>query len=173
MTTARCHPAAGYESAGAGGSAVQIRDLMHNCIRVRPDIKVGEALRVMVEKQVDGVPVVDDRNQVVGILTYADLLRFARRHHPRLMDFFMYAVVIEEEDDDVRSRFERILNLPIGQVCTHHVVTCRPDDEASDVAGLMVDHRIKRVPVVNDSGALVGVVGRDDLIRAIWEAYTR
>jgi CBS domain-containing protein len=151
-----------------------IRDVMSApVIKVRPETKVSEALQVMMDHRIEGVPVVDDRNQVVGVLTYADLLRRVRRQHPRAMDFMMFAVVIREEDQDVVERVRRILDLPLDQICTHDVVTCLPDDHVADVAGLMVDHRIKRVPVVSAQGVLIGIVTRSDIMRAIWQDSAR
>lgn len=140
-------------------------------VRVRPETKVADALRVMMDHRIDGLPVVDDTNQVVGIITYADLLRRGRRHHPRAIDFLTFAVVIQDEEDGVRERFQRMLDEPVMSICTKNVITCHLDDDVVDVAGLMVDYRIKRVPVVSEGGVLVGIVSRDDLLHAIWRAY--
>lgn len=149
---------------------MRIADIMTApVIRVHPDTLVSEALRVMMEHRVDGVPVVDDRNQVTGILTYADLLRHGRRQHPRALDFFMFAMVVEEEESDVYDRVRRILEMPVSQICVHEVITCLPDDLVTEVAGLMVDNGIKRVPVVSEHGYLVGIVARSDVMRGIWQ----
>lgn len=158
-----------------GVRSVRVRDVMNDrVIRVSPESKVCDALRVMLESQVDGVPVVNDRNEVVGIITYADLLRRGRRQHPRALDFFLWAVWLDaEEDDAMQGRMQRILDLPVSQVCTQDVLTCSPDDDVAEVAGLMVDYGVKRVPVVAESGALVGIVSRGDIMRAVWHAYER
>jgi CBS domain-containing protein len=149
-----------------------IRDIMTTrVVRVAPGTKVCEALRVMLEHKVDGVPVVDDRNQVVGVLTYADLLRRARRQHPRALDFFMFALVLEEDDNELHARMRRMLELPVEQVCTKDVVACSPDDHLGDVAGVMVDNGIKRMPVLSEHGALVGIVSRGDMMRAMYQVY--
>ncbi|HLN60139.1 MAG TPA: CBS domain-containing protein [Symbiobacteriaceae bacterium] len=151
-----------------------VRDVMTTpVIRVRLGAKVCEALRVMVEHKVDGVPVVDDRNHVQGVLTYADLLRRGRRQHPRALDFFMFAVVLEEEDQEVYARLKRILDLPVEQVATREVISCSPGDHLADVAGVMVDNGIKRMPVVAENGSLVGILSRGDLMRALYAQFER
>jgi CBS domain-containing protein len=147
-----------------------VRDVMSTpVIKVCPAAKVSKALRLMMEHHIDGVPVVDDRNQVIGVLTYADLLRRVRRQHPRAVDFMMFAVVIREEDQDVVEKVRRVLDMTVGEICIRNVVTCLPDDHVADVAGLMVDRRVKRIPVVSEQGVLVGIVTRSDVMRAIWK----
>lgn len=151
-----------------------VRDVMTTpVIRVRLGAKVSDALRVMVEHKVDGVPVVDDRNHVQGVLTYADLLRRGRRQHPRALDFFMFAVVLEEEDQEVYARLKRILDLPVEQICTKDVICCSPGDHLADMAGVMVDNGIKRMPVVAENGRLVGILSRGDIMRALYAQVER
>lgn len=151
---------------------MRIADIMTaSIVRLRPETKVREALRVMLEHHVDGAPVVNHQNRLVGILTFADLLRYGRRQHPQAVDFFLFAMVINDEDAAVRQRFDQILNQPVQQICTPEVVVCGPDDDVADVAGLMVDHRIHRVPVVSAHGTLIGIVSRGDLVRAIWSDH--
>lgn len=153
---------------------MNIRDVMSSpVIRVKPETKVSEALQVMMASKVGGLPIVNDRNHVVGILTHGDILRRARRHHPLAFDFLLYSVVIIEQDQEVHERLERLLTRSVEKMCTSKVITCSPDDQAIDVAGLMIDHRVRRVPVVSARGVLVGIVTRGDLTRALWEEHTR
>lgn len=149
-----------------------VRDVMTSpVVRISPEATVAEALRLMMERRVDGLPIVDDRNGVVGILTYADLLRRVRRHNPQVADFFLFPFYYQEEDEEVSLRVQRILEMRVTEVCSRMVVTCGPEGHLADVAGMMVDHRIKRMPVVTEDGTLVGIISRGDVMRAVWERY--
>lgn len=151
---------------------MQVCEIMSTqVIRISQDTKAIDALRLMVEHRIDGLPIVDDANQVIGIITYADLLRRVRRMNPHAVDLFLFAMLITEEDKTVEERVKRILQQPVSKLCTRHVVTCTPDENVADIAGLMVDHRVKRLPVVEseEHPRLVGIISRHDIMRAIWE----
>jgi len=157
-----------------GEQGMRVRDIMTTpVVRVHPDTKVRDCVRIMVEQKVDGLPIVDDQNRVVGILTFADLLRKGRRQHPRALDFFLYLTVVDDQDEAVRERLAHLVEQPASQVCTHNVIACGPDDDPFEVAGLMVDYRIKRVPVLSEHGTLIGIISRGDVIRAIWREYSQ
>lgn len=140
------------------------------CISV--EATVADALELMLSRKVDGLPIVDDDNVVVGIITIADLLRRVRRQHPLAFGvFFAPWYYYVEGYEEASERVKRLLEMPVTEVCTRTVITCSPDAHVADVAGLMVDHRIKRVPVVKEDGQLVGIVSRSDIMRALWERY--
>lgn len=139
---------------------------------ISPEATVADALELMLSKKVDGLPIVDDDNRVVGIITIADLLRRVRRQHPLAFGvFFAPWYYYVEGYTEAAERVKRLLEMPVTEVCTHTVITCGPDGHVADVAGLMVDYRIKRVPVVEEDGRLVGIVSRSDIMRALWERY--
>lgn len=138
---------------------------------ISPEATVGEALSLMLERKVDDLPIVDDTNRVVGIITFADVLRRVRRQHPLAINIFFTPFYYVEGYEEATERVKRLMELPVTEVCTRSVITCGPEGHLADVAGLMVDHRIKRVPVVTDDGQLLGIISRGDVIRAMWEQY--
>jgi CBS domain-containing protein len=160
-------------NAGRAGAMHTVQEVMTNrVIRVCEESKVGDGLRLMMAQHADEMVVVDDSNAVIGIVTCADILRKARRQQMPAVDFLLTAFVYYEEDDEVEERVRKLFETPIAKICTRDVITCTPTDEVADVAGVMVDHRIKRIPVVNEYGSLVGIISRDDVLRAIWQTYT-
>ncbi|MBW3660605.1 MAG: CBS domain-containing protein [Gemmatimonadetes bacterium] len=105
----------------------------------RPDDPVDRALAHMDERECGAVPVVDDDRRVVGIVTDRDILF------------------------GIRGNDGRMEGLTVSSCMTEHPVTVRQDDEAADVVRRMRESRIRRVPVVDDAGALVGIVAQADL----------
>lgn len=151
-----------------------VREMMTaRVVRVKPDTPVKDALRLMLEHRVDGLPVVDDRNQVVGILTYADLLREGQPQHPYALDFFFFAHLVTEASLDAQQRFQRMLQCSVWDLCTEEVVVCHPDDELARAAELMVRHGVKRLPVISEQGVLAGIISRSDIMRAIWQSCSQ
>ena len=128
---------------------------------VTPTTTVDDALRVLVEREVTSLPVVDARRRVVGILSEADLLMHLLSRDPRAHQI----PVTSESDEPPRHVAEAMTSSP-------HVV--RPDEDVSDVAALMAQHGWKSVPVVRD-GELAGMLSRSDVVRALGrpEAWVR
>ena len=134
-------------------------------VTVQPDDGVESAMRALVDHDVVAAPVVDAGGAVVGVLSNSDLIvRESRLHFPTLLSFLGASIEIGHKrfDEDLTNA----LSSKVKDVMTTDPVTCIESDSIEDVATLMHDHDIGQVPVVRD-GRLVGVVGRNDVLRAI------
>jgi CBS domain-containing protein len=103
------------------------------------DVSAAEAARVMADRDCGSVPVVDEDGRLCGIVTDRDLLLAARVRGTSLAQV-------------------RLLSLPLRPV-----ETCRPDSEVEEVLATMAERRIRRLPVVERDGRLVGIVSLADL----------
>lgn len=146
---------------------MQAKDIMQRDVRtVGPDATVEEVAAILAEAGYTGLPVVDDDNRVIGIVTEADLLVRAKRLNlPRFFPF-LGGVIFLENPRRFEEELRKATAVRVGEIMTTDVVTVTEDTPIQDVATLMVERRINRVPVVRD-GRLVGLITRDDIIRAI------
>jgi CBS domain-containing protein len=145
-------------------STMKAKDVMtRNVISIAPDASVFEALRLMLEHKISGLPVVDRAGSVVGIVTEGDFLRRAEtgteRKRPRWLELIVGPGRLA--GDYVRSHARRV-----DEVMTCNVETVTEDAQLGDIVALMERHRIKRLPVVRD-GQVVGIVSRANLLRAL------
>lgn len=144
---------------------MQARDIMTADVKtVRPYDTIDAAIKIMVERRVSGVPVVDDDGELVGILTEGDLLRRietdTHRHlRPGFLDFLIGSS--REVSDYVRTHSRRV-----GDLMTAQPVSVTEEASLEDVVRLMEKRRIRRIPVIRGA-RLVGVVSRSDLIKAL------
>ncbi|MGA5194471.1 CBS domain-containing protein [Streptomyces exfoliatus] len=116
-----------------------VADLMTpTAVAVQPGTSFKEIARLLDEYGITAVPVVDEENRPVGVVSEADLLR---RH----------------TEKDGPSTAEAMMSSP--------VVTARPSWTAVEAARLMERHRVKRLPVVDADGRLIGVLSRSDLLQ--------
>ena len=106
---------------------------------VGPDTVLKEAIQIMADNHVGGLPVVDDAGKLVGILSESDL---------------MWQTTGVE--------------LP---AYTDKVVAIAPDKSLKSAAQLMHDKRIRRLPVVDDEGKVIGVLTRGDIVREMANTY--
>jgi CBS domain-containing protein len=146
------------------GKVMNARNVMTpDVVSVPPDASVGTAAQLMLQKRISGVPVIDDRGRLVGILSEGDFLRRAEtgtgRRRPRWIEFFMGPGRLADE-------YVRLSGRKVRDVMTQEVRTVPPDAPLEQVVRLMERHNIKRVPVV-DGGKVVGIVTRANLLHAV------
>ena len=136
--------------------------MSRNPIAVPAEAGLAEALRLMFDHRISGLPVVDGKAGLVGILTEGDLLRRSELgtagQRSRWLDLLMTGRLAS---DYVRTNTRRV-----SEIMTRDVISVAEDTSLTEVVRLMERHRIKRVPVLRD-GALIGIVSRADLLHAL------
>jgi CBS domain-containing protein len=149
-------------------AAAPVRDLMSREVRtVTPDTPVAEAVEMLIGKSYRALPVVDAERRIVGILTDGDLL--ARLGLPDAsVQSELTAAELGRELDVLRRSGQTVADLMVSPV-----VTIGADAAVADAVRLMTAHGIKRLPVVERAGTLVGIVSRVDVLRALAQPLTR
>jgi CBS domain-containing protein len=112
-------------------------------VTVRPDAAIEEAIDLMLREQISGLPVLDDDDRLVGVIT----------------EFALLAIAYDR----------RVQNHTVSQHMTRDLITVDVNDPVSRVADLCIVHRVRRVPVIKD-GRMVGVIARRDVLRALVES---
>ena len=131
---------------------------------LRDDAPLGDAIELMLERDVSGLPVVDGFGRLVGMLTEGDLLRRVEvgtdaHHRSGWWDFLRNPAADAGEYVRTHSR-------AVGDVMTRNPVSVTEGTPLDDVVELMEKKRIKRLPVLRDD-EIVGIVSRSDLLRAV------
>jgi CBS domain-containing protein len=146
---------------------VLARDLMtRDVISVTPDTSTREVARTLLTHAISAVPVVDDGGRLVGMVSEGDLLGRAEEARLARRDWWLEILA---EGEVLSPEFLSSLGgspRKARDVMTAPVVRVAEDTEASEIARLLADYRIKRVPVMRD-GHLVGIVSRADLLHAV------
>jgi CBS domain-containing protein len=143
-------------------------DLMTRDVAVvHPEMPLLEAVKLMAHRRISGVPVVDAAGAIVGMLSEGDLVRWHEGYSEkqgRWLD--MLADGFHLSPDFLQGIHEQ--RRKVGSVMSQGAVTVTEDTSAQEIATLMCDKNIKRVPVLKD-GKVVGIVARSDLVRALAE----
>jgi CBS domain-containing protein len=133
---------------------------------VDPETSCREAARLLASKSITGMPVVDRSGQVVGMVTEADLIRQPDQHADEIGAWWLDMLA---DGFDLAPDFLEHVRSSRNQVrgvMTSQVLSVGENAPLGEVARLLEQHRVKRVVVLRD-GALVGVVSRADLVRAM------
>jgi CBS domain-containing protein len=140
---------------------MKIEELMtRDPIAVGPETPLKDVAAILVDRRISGVPVLDDRRAVLGVVSEADILvkeAGPDPHDRRLIAWLLGGRHVDEQ---------KLLARTAAEAMTSPAVTVRTGRRVSEAARLMTEHGIKRLPVVDAAGVLVGIVTRSDLVRA-------
>ena len=131
-------------------------------------MSIVDVAKLLWEKQISGVPVVNDRGEPIGMITEGDLLRRGETDTTPRRSWWLEML---STNRDLASEYVKTHGTSVKDVMTRQVVTVVESTPLSVLADLFERHRIKRVPVLRD-GKLVGIVSRANLVRAIATATT-
>ena len=135
-------------------------------VSIKPNASNAEMVRLMLDNRISGLPVIDDRGDLVGIVTEGDCLRRAEtgteRKRPRWLEFMIGPSRLAAEYIHAHSR-------KVVEVMTQSPITITEDAPLDDVVHLMETRRIKRLPVMRNR-KVVGIVSRADLLHALASA---
>ena len=153
--------------------SLKVSRIMSRPVRVvREQATMSDAAHLMVTERISGLPVVDNEERLVGIITEADFLRGlgVPAHHPThnlwqtlevLFSHLAHHGELEAPED------------PVADHMVRDVVCTSPDQYVDDVIQLMKQHRVKRVLVCSAERRVVGVVTRSDLMRIFFDRYRK
>ena len=137
--------------------------MSRNILSIGRDAAIAEAIRLMLDNQISGLPVIDTAGRLVGILTEGDLLRRSEtgteRHRPRWLEILM-------GPGRLASEYVRTHGRKVEEIMTRDLVSVTPDTPLDEIVALMERRHIKRLPVL-DGDVPVGIVSRADLLRAL------
>ena len=151
---------------------MKAKDIMTKAvITVNQQAAIAEIAKTLINNKVSGVPVVDDGNNLVGIVTEGDLL--FKEMSPRLPESvnILGAIIFYSGVDRYAEDWKKIMAVQASEIMTEKVVTISENTEIEEISALMVKHGIKRIPVV-DGKKIVGIVSRADITKIILEKLT-
>jgi CBS-domain-containing membrane protein len=149
---------------------LKAKDIMTTeIITVSPETEITAAAKILLEKRINGLPVVDAYGRLVGILCQSDLVA-QQKNIPipsvfTLLESFIPLTSMKRIDKEV----EKIAALTVKQAMTPDPVTVSPETEIEEVARLMVDSKYHTLPVLEED-KLVGVVGKEDVLKTLISA---
>lgn len=150
---------------------MQAQDVMTTRVAtVGAGAPVQEAARLMLERRISALPVLDGKDRVVGIVSEGDLVRRAEPDTGAAHSWWLRLLALPAEN--AAADYLQTHGVAVGDVMTRPVVGVRRTTPLHEVARLLEKHRIKRVPVL-EAGRLVGIVSRADLVRQLATAPVR
>lgn len=142
---------------------IAVKDVMtEKVITVNKDMTLDKVAEILSENRISGAPVVDLQNRVIGIITEADIISQTERIKTSVFKELLRHLLGEPAP---RKREKSLSELRVKDVMTAPVITASPDMDIRDVARILDEKRIKRLPVVDKEGKLIGIISRQDIVR--------
>jgi len=146
---------------------LKARDMMtKNVVTATPDMEITQAARLLLENHFNGLPVVDDKGRLIGIICQDDLIVQQKKLPlPSLFTFFDGLIPLTSYRS-LEKEVDKIVASKVSQAMTSDPITIDPDTSLEDIATLMVSNNVHTLPVV-EGGRLVGIIGKEDVLRTL------
>lgn len=145
------------------------RDIMTpNPITIGPKASISEAVKILLEKKFNGLPVVDENGGLLGVICQSDLVAQQQRLHLPSVFTLLDGFIPLPGWSKAEEAFKKMSALIVEEAMTPKPVTASPDTSLEDLASLMVRAKYYSLPVV-ENGRLVGIIGKEDILRTLVE----
>ena len=135
-------------------------------VTVSPETEVTQAARLLLEKGINGVPVVAEGGRLVGVLCQSDLIVQQKKLPIPSLFTFLDGLIQLSSMKQVEREVKKIAAVTVADAMTPNPVSVGPDTGIETIAALMVDNSFHTIPVV-DEGRLVGVIGKADILKTL------
>lgn len=142
-----------------------IKDIMtEEVITVNVNDTVEKCANLLSKHDLSGLPVLDDKGNVVGIVTEGDIIRRASRIEGIPVLEVLGGIFYLESPKHFMDKLKKSMGTIASMIMTEDVITVGPDKKIEDAATLLVKEKIKRLPVIDKEGNLIGIVARRDIM---------
>ncbi len=136
-------------------------------IVVRPETPLKEAIQILAERRISGLPVVDETDKLVGIVSETDLMWQETGVTPPAYIMFLDSVIFLKNPAQYERDLHKALGQTVGEVMSRDPVTISPERSLKEAAQLMHDRSVHRLPVIDAVGRVIGILTRGDVVRAM------
>ncbi|MDH4318627.1 MAG: CBS domain-containing protein [Desulfobulbaceae bacterium] len=146
---------------------LQAKDIMtREVITVQEKTLVRELAKILAERKISGMPVMDENDNMVGVVTENDLIDQAKKVHIPTVVGILDSFLFLESPEKLHKDLQKMAGIKAGDICCRKVITVEEETPLDEIATIMAEKKIHTLPVTRD-GELVGVIGKTDIIRTL------
>lgn len=143
------------------GLEMNVQDVMtEDVISILKYESIMHVAKILSEKNISGLPVVDKKNKVIGIITQADILSILGIKKGHTLKDLLKHMLGEPLP-------ERRMGDIVGDIMTSPAATIKTNANIAEAAQMMDEKKIRRLPVVDEKNVLVGIISRADILKAV------
>jgi len=142
-----------------------VKEIMNTNVRTaRPNSSINDVAIIMCFNKISGLPVIDDDDKIVGIISEKDILNGI---YPNVSEFMETGRV---DFESLEQEYRDLINLHVKDLMTSTVLTVTPEDPVLRAVSVMAINKIRRIPVAED-GLLRGIISMGDVHKAIFQKH--
>ena len=134
---------------------------------VKPDTPLKEAIAILAENKISGLPVVDEQEKLVGVISESDLMWQETGIEPPPYIMILDSLIYLENPSRYEKEIHKALGQTVKDVMTDKLITIKGEEPVKQAARLLNSKKIRRLPVINDQGKVIGIITQGDIIRAM------
>ena len=134
-------------------------------VTVSPQTSLQEAIQILAEKEISGLPVVDEKGQLVGVISETDLTWQATGVDTPPYVMFLDSVIYLQNPLKHNEEVHKALGQTVGEAMSDSPTTIKGSDQVREAAKIMHDKKVRRLPVVDDDSKLIGMITQGDVIK--------
>lgn len=138
--------------------------MVRQVFKVKEDDPVRSVIEKFIKYRISGLPVVNDRNEVVAYISDGDIMRYIGKHEDHVFGSFIYTAVIKGDFEEFHERVQSLLPINVMKIAQKKVIAVDVEEDIEQIAAILGKKRIKKLPVLQ-RGVLVGIISRGDVIR--------
>ncbi len=136
-----------------------------NPITVSPQTSLQEAIEILAEKKISGLPVVDESGKLVGVISETDLTWQATGVDAPPYVMFLDSVIYLQNPTKHNQEVHKALGQTVEEAMSDRPVTIKGDNLVREAARIMHEKKLRRLPVVDSQSQLIGIITQGDVIR--------
>lgn len=127
-----------------------------------------EAVKILVDKKVGGLTVIDDNRHVIGFISDGDIMKAVAKQKTRSIAGWNYSSMVLYDNESFEEKVEDLKKRNVMELATKRVFCVTLVQPIGEVAEILSSKKIKKIPIVTADGALVGVARRSTIMRYIF-----
>lgn len=127
-----------------------------------------EAVKILVDKKVGGLTVIDDNRHVIGFISDGDIMKAVAKQKTRSIAGWNYSSMVLYNNESFEEKVEDLKKRNVMELATKRVFCVTLVQPIGEVAEILSSKKIKKIPIVTADGVLVGVVRRSTIMRYIF-----
>lgn len=146
---------------------MKAKDIMtKEVVTISEENTVEEVMKIILENKISGVPVVNEQNEVVGVVSESDLIYRDKEISTPVFVPVLEGYVFLESIKKYQEKLKKKAAFRVKDIMTTPVIKVDENEDVRNIANIMLDKKVNRVPVVNSENKLVGIVSRSDILKS-------
>lgn len=143
---------------------MKVKEIMvKNVVSLKPDDNTKDALDLIIKMEISGLPVIDNDGKLVGMFTEKEVISYILPSYIDRVGTFVY----EENPKSIQKKISELGKIKVSQLMRKEVVTVNEEANLGEVSKVMLTKKARRIPVMDKSGKVAGIVARCDVLKAL------